>query len=132
MTTCREGCGACCSPVVLPYGPAEIAAVAARAGERERRWLLDELRPISRREGVRRRPETRGIQQGANGEFAFAWHYECSNYDAETRRCLAFEERPDVCRLYPDGYDVPLNRSVVLPASCSFRADVGLEVGPLP
>ncbi len=68
---------------------------------------------------------------GMNVDEAIPFFYHCRHFDAETRSCLNYENRPRVCRTYPfaDGIVQP---SSALPATCAFRADIGLPVAPMP
>jgi len=56
VTDCN-GCGQCCSPVVLPYSrhEAQMLLPAVRHEmftEREWRWIMEDLEPIPRRDGL--------------------------------------------------------------------------------
>lgn len=31
------------------------------------------------------------------------WFYGCKHYNKETRKCMDYENRPKMCRNYPDG-----------------------------
>lgn len=137
MTACN-GCGSCCDPVTLPFTQAEAAQMRLGSiDERTREWVLLELRPLSRREGLRRAPWLAGkatvaMDDEGNVTAVYSTFYECSNLDPVTRQCTAYERRPDVCRRYPYQPNGRVHPGAALPHWCSFRADQGLPVEPEP
>ena len=101
--------------------------------DRTRRWVLEELTPISRREGLDMRPDLRGRNTLTwardHWEATYSSFYLCSNFDVDTRRCSAYDDRPPVCAGYPH-YGKPPRADAVpaLPPECSFNVDYGLPV----
>lgn len=146
MTECREHCGACCDPVVSPFTLNEMAQTTPGQwpdGGANRDFMLNHLRPISRREGLRRAPYlTDGVTvMGRPGEpgsevIAYSFFYECEFFDTDTRRCTNYDNRPPMCRMYPwygnDPTRDSLEKSKALPRMCAFRADLGQPVEPIP
>lgn len=135
MTEC-SGCGSCCSPITLAFTQEDVRRLLpAQMDARTRRWILHELVPISRREGKARSPWTdHAAMHIRAGKFdpGYSHFYECRNFDRTTRRCTAYEDRPDVCRDYPYYGAKTLQPNIALPAWCSFRADIGKPVEPEP
>lgn len=101
--------------------------------ERTRRWLLDDLTPMSRRDVLAREPwlldanEPRLSRSPDGGDLFIPFFYSCRWFDRETRRCTNWEDRPEPCRAYPWG-DGPPDHTAALPPTCSFRADIGQTV----
>jgi Fe-S-cluster containining protein len=110
MTACSS-CGGCCSPVSLAWTQDDVRRMMPfQIDDRTRRWVLEELHPLTRREA---RPT----------------YYRCDNYDPGTRQCTAYDDRPGVCRDHPT-YGQPVNPGASLPPGCSYRADIGQPVDP--
>lgn len=135
MTECN-GCGTCCDPVPLPVTQMEVRLGKMDLGERERRWILEELTPISRRQALELAPylNTGGrtdFMKGPDGAVIYPTFYRCKWFDRETRACTNHADRPDVCRGYPWHEGRP-DKTTNLPHECSFRADQGLPVEPVP
>ncbi len=131
MTECN-GCGSCCDPVWLPYTQ-ETAKFLGGMPDDNRRWILEDLTPMSKTQAKLREPELvrqiqkiRSLAKSAGGNIA-VYYYSCKNFDTETRQCLIYDNRPTVCRRYPwlTGKPIP---GTPLPPACSFRADIGLPV----
>lgn len=138
MTDCN-GCGSCCDPVTLPWTQRQVQMTLPGSimDAETRRWVLEDLTPISRREGLRRTP---WLQREGAVVIAFMGdevivdahsYYDCKHFDRETRRCTNYENRPQPCRDYP-WYDGTPTPAAALPGWCSFNADVGREVTPVP
>lgn len=132
MTEC-SGCGGCCSPVAMPYTQDDVRrTMPGQMHPENRRWILEDLVPISRREGLARspymdsgptflrRPDDSVVEQ-------WTWFFECRHYDPETRTCGNYEHRPPMCSGFPWYGDAP-DRTKALPHECSFRADIGQPV----
>lgn len=136
MTDCN-GCGQCCSPVVLPYSrhEAQMLLPAVRHEmftEREWRWIMEDLEPIPRRDGLARAPyltdgKTRLMVDGYGEVVLFSNFYRCRQYDEETGRCLTYDDRPEVCAEFP-WYGDPPDPTKAIPPPCSYNADVGQPV----
>lgn len=132
MTDCN-GCGACCDPVTLPWTLRELRQSTMHGSdETDRRFVLAHFRQLSRREGLDRAPWLKGrATSDRDGDFVFSAFYECDRFDRETRRCLAYDERPSFCRRYPWGDEGP-HANAALPPMCSYRADLGQPVEEVP
>lgn len=120
----------CCSPVMLPFSRLEAELAPRDEMEAEnRRWVLEDLTPISRREGLRRTPYVKdGLTIYGNentGETFWFWShfYDCKHYDAATKRCMNYDNRPPMCRDFP-WYGVAPDPLKSLPEHCSYRSDV--------
>ena len=130
MTDCN-GCGACCDPVSLAYTQTE-ALTRVGLDPDDRRFIVEDLRPLSQREGRRRafwigelEVERGQVWQGLDGS-PLRFDYECRHFDPVSRRCLNYEHRPPLCRRFPwQGRPPP---GVALPPPCSYRADIGQPV----
>lgn len=121
--------------MVLPYTKIE-AMVDPDIDPDEKRWILEDLTPISRRTAMERGEGDRvkslfGLHPGTGEVVLFSAYFECRHYDPETRTCGNYENRPDVCRHYP-WYGEPPNAGRALPEECSYNADVGRPVKLLP
>lgn len=154
MTDCN-GCGGCCDPVVLTYGPGDLRTLSALpagrleqvAGRDEAAnivFAVEHFTPIPRREGLARAPY---LSQGGKTAWAadhhsepvvaFSYFYACDRFDPDTRRCVDYENRPPLCAGYPwfgRSLDDPWNVEKALPSECSYRADIGqpVEIQPNP
>lgn len=106
-----------------------------RVDARTRRWVLEDLVPLTPKEVKRIAPwrfdHVELMVDPKTGEWVsdYPTFYRCLNYDEDTRRCLIWEDRPNVCRDFPHygpGGTVP--PGINLPPRCAFRADIGEEV----
>ncbi len=148
MTAECNGCGACCNPVVMPYGPADLRDFrlieAARADPDELDNLLfarAHFTVINRREGLQRAAylseggkTTCAMDADSRPIVAWSFFYSCDRFDPETRSCTDYENRPPLCRDYPfygAPLDDPWNKAKALPETCAFRADIGQPVVPV-
>lgn len=134
MTAACNGCGACCSPVTLSMSQEDVRRkLPGQLDARTRRWILEELTPISRREGKARAPWVGGGMTLKNGRYSpdYSFFYECKNFDPVTRLCAAYDDRPEVCSGYP-WYQAAPNPGAALPPYCSYREDIGKSVEPQP
>jgi Fe-S-cluster containining protein len=118
-------CGACCRALTLEQSPEEVRATAAVAGvlgiPSDAVFAAAHWHPLTREEAMRRnlfyvsqlRPE--------------AHLYYCDQL-GEDGRCMAYEERPLVCRGYPWYGQAP--RAMPLPhADCGYGVDQKLVEG---
>lgn len=39
------------------------------------------------------------------GNIGDVYHYTCKHFDKTSGNCMNYENRPDMCRVYPNGYD---------------------------
>lgn len=124
---CTKDCGACCDPVLLPYG--RIAAMSDPAiPKADRDWARDHLSVVSAKEGYAKHPYLKGrAMVDQFGEFMLPVFYRCDLFDTETRRCTDYDNRPGTCRNYPlyGGTEVAANAA--LPPGCSY---VELKIKP--
>lgn len=131
-TECNS-CGCCCHPVSLPYTQREYAQLLpGTIDEEDRQFVLSELRQLKKREGLALAPWLRGhMLADKHGQPVDVVFYECKHFDVETRRCTNYENRPGMCRDFP-WYDGVPRRQAALAPYCSFNADVGRPVEPVP
>jgi Fe-S-cluster containining protein len=113
-------------------------------GEYTRWWILNVLRPISRREGLALAPWERDVQpmvnvHPRNGQPSFLaplpWpssFYRCDWFDPQTRLCTHYDKRPDLCREFPRNNADRVIEGTKLPPMCGYRVDLGQTVEPMP
>lgn len=126
MTTCREGCGACCDPVML--GDTHLAQSRLNITDRDRRWFLEDLRAMPGKEAAAKTAwmrasgrRTVGFVDGRMTRDAF--FYSCRHFDPVARTCASHDDLPSACSGYPwHGEPRP---DAAIPPECSFNADVG-------
>lgn len=132
MTECN-GCGDCCEVIPFPYRPEEVRYLwkHGQVDTPTARWAVEHLHPLTRRQVSELHPWRlrHAVRVGSPEAEPELWprYYRCDLFDAETRRCTAYAERPPPCREYPWPDGVP-NRNTLLSPHCSFRADVGQPV----
>lgn len=109
---CRESCGACCDPVFLPQQMAELA-FAPFIGPRSAQtyWIADHWAPYA---------------AWGNGVAI-----QCTEYDAKTRSCMAYDSRPPVCRDYPFYGREPNLDGQIVDLICGYQAEAGRTVLPI-
>ena len=138
MTECT-GCGRCCYPVTLAWSQREVAMMPPGTMDPvSRNWILHDLVPISRREGLAMRPDLKGKQtiavesfgpNGTNWSMQRSQFFLCRHFDAERRRCNNYEGRCSICRGYPYlEASPPKDARPCLPPECSYNADYNLPV----
>lgn len=111
---CAPGCGQCCELVALKGSPESY------------RFLLDRFPPEAVSDDDRRNAEwivtrmwripvamaveinARRVAQNPHNRF-----YLCSAFNAETRQCMAYEQRPPFCRVFPWAGRSPTNPEVL-------------------
>ena len=132
MTTCN-GCGCCCDPVVMPFTQAEAVRMPlSELDPVHRRWILNDLTPMPYREGIAKAPWLRGqLMATADGTGVTPFFFRCRWFDQDSRSCTNYENRPEVCSGYPWSGEPP-RPDAALPPACSFNADVGRAVEPMP
>jgi Fe-S-cluster containining protein len=115
---------------MLPYLPSDAQSIG---DDEDRRWLLEDLTIIPRREGLARSPHltqggvTRALVDG-DGVLMWSFFYECRHFDPETRRCTNYDSRPPACRDYPL-YGAPsLDPAKAIPEACTYR-ETPVEIG---
>lgn len=52
------------------------------------------------------RPAAHHAKSGAHKPESVKWHFECTNLDPETGKCMDYENRPKMCRVYEPETDV--------------------------
>ena len=114
-----SGCGQCCTPVYLSFGPADITARLAnpKIGGRWRRDL-----EFFRAHWWPTGTVTRGSRNGK-----WNWQYACAKYDIDTHACTAYADRPLVCAQHPIYPFISLKAALESLESnqtpaCSYRA----------
>lgn len=133
VPTACNFCGGCCDPVVMPFTQAEaIRMPPTELDAAHRKWVLNDLTPMSYHEGIAKMPHMRGQSMAtASGELSMPFFFRCRWFDNETRLCTNYENRPEVCSSYPWGGRPPRS-DAALPPQCSFNADIGRPVALLP
>ena len=115
-----NGCGACCRVLTLEQSPEEvrnIALVTRVLGiPSDHQFAAEHWHPLTREEAMRRNPfYTSRLAPDA-------YLYGCDRL-GDDGRCMAYEERPLVCRGYP-WYDAA-PRDIPLPdAECGYLVDL--------
>jgi len=93
-----NGCGACCRVILLEQSPEEVRQLAALTRvlgiPSDHTFVAEHWRPLTRAEAMTRNPfYTSRLAPDAH-------LYTCDRL-GDDGRCLAYEERPLVCRGYP-------------------------------
>lgn len=95
--------GKCCEAFSL--GENDIDSIRADADTEEGRFIADMLGPLGY---FNRNPlfdlgtETYAVQEMRPGSRTGAWFYTCRHFDRATRSCTAYEQRPTMCRKFPN------------------------------
>lgn len=115
-----NGCGACCKVIKLEQSPDEVAQTAALTRvlgiPSDHRFVAEHWRPLTRAEAMERNAfYTSRLPAGAH-------LYTCDRLGADGR-CLAYDERPLVCRGYP-WYDQAPRRVPLADAECGYAVDL--------
>lgn len=138
MTKCNPagGCNSgCCDPVVLAYSQSDVYRVPGVLEPENRRFVLEDLTPITRGAGLRRASYLKGgVTSGIIGGeiiMMFSFFYECRHFDTTTRECRNYANRPPMCRDFP-WYGEPADETKSIPANCSYSADVPVQLGRKP
>ena len=90
-------CGTCCDPILLRSTKRAIRADRSLEGDE---FILRHWRRISKQEAFNKRPILR------ESHYPGRCYYMCDRFDATTRRCLAHEKRPPICRAFPSNLRV--------------------------
>lgn len=119
MTEC-VGCGDCCEN--LPLNTPERADIwgkrllagdlrgSSGVGRKQAAWMAN-LTVVSGPSFTKKTHEPR-------------WRYACPKFDAETRRCTDYANRPPVCQRYPHyGREPKPYDGGDMSPRCSFNAD---------
>ncbi len=118
MNLCNQ-CGACCRVLTLEQSPEEVQAIAAVSGvlgiPSDHVFAAEHWHPLTREEAMRRNPFY------VTHLPASAHLYWCDQLSADGR-CMAYEERPLVCRGYP-WYGQPVRDMPLPDAKCGYVHD---------
>jgi len=122
MSWCNQ-CGACCRVLTLEQSPEEVQAMAAVTSvlgiPSDMRFAAQHWHSLTRAEAMQRNPFY------VSRLPTTAHLYSCDQLGADGR-CMAYEERPLVCRGYPWYGETP--RDMELPdRDCGYRYDVVSE-----
>ncbi len=121
MATAGEcnGCGACCKVITLEQSWEEIGQIALLTRvlgiPSDHQFVATHWRPLGRNEAMAR-------NAFYTSRLAATAHlYTCDRL-GDDGRCLAYDERPLVCRGYP-WYDVAPRAMALADPDCGYRAD---------
>jgi len=122
MSPCNQ-CGACCRVLTLQQSPDEVQATAALTSllgiPSDSIFAAKHWQPLTREEALQRnRFYTMRLPAGAH-------LYRCDQLGADGR-CMAYEERPLVCRGYP-WYDQAVREMEMPDPDCGYFYDVVME-----
>ena len=122
MSLCNQ-CGACCRVLTLEQSPAEVQAMAAVTSvlgiPSDTIFAAKHWHALTREEAMQRNPfYTSRLPADAH-------LYSCDQLGADGR-CMAYEERPLVCRGYP-WYDQPVRDMELADSHCGYHYDVVME-----
>ncbi len=122
MSLCNQ-CGACCRVLTLEQSPEEIRAMAALTSvlgiPSDMTFAAQHWHALTREEATQRNPYY------ATRLPPDAHLYHCDQLGSDGR-CLAYEERPLVCRGYP-WYDQPVRNMELPAANCEYHFDEVVE-----
>jgi len=99
--------GMCCEAFSLgQLSPADVRArVLTREGFADDEFIADMLVPLGY---FNRNPlhvvgnQDYAVQEMSTQSFMGAWFYTCRHYDKATRSCTVYEQRPQMCRKFPN------------------------------
>ena len=114
-----NGCGACCRVLTLTQSPEEVRQTAALTRvlgiPSDAQFAAEHWRPLTRAEAMERNPfYTSRLPPDAH-------LYTCDRL-GDDGKCLAYEERPLVCRGYPWYDQAPRDMPLADP-ECSYGSD---------
>lgn len=123
--------GRCCNPVLLPDVAWKLAT-NPRISRRERKWLLDELRPAGFRSAKTDgdyvfATNTIGWSGGRRQNDVLPLFYKCAHFNEETGECGSHEDLPETCSAFPWD-DEPPEPQRVLPPECAYNSDIGRPI----
>jgi Fe-S-cluster containining protein len=115
-----NGCGACCRVIMLEQSPEDVRQMAALTRvlgiPSDHVFAAEHWRPLTREEAMARNPfYTSRLRPDVH-------LYACDRLGPDGR-CLAYEERPLVCRGYP-WYGEPPKAMPLADAECGYRVDL--------
>ncbi len=108
-----EGCGVCCKFAVSEFSPAELAA-KSKHGDNYAKQFLSVFVPYENPNEVKKIfPEYLSLLKNQNESGYYFYH--CPKVTKDNR-CPDYENRPQICRDFPD------NPIAFLPLSCGFNS----------
>jgi Fe-S-cluster containining protein len=122
MSLCNQ-CGACCRVLTLEQAPEEVQATAAVCSvlgiPSDAIFAAQHWHPLTREEAMRRNPfYVHHLPPDAH-------FYSCDQL-GDDGRCMAYEERPLVCRGYP-WYEQPVRAMELPDPDCGYSYDQVME-----
>lgn len=107
-------------------------ATNTRISPRERKWLLDELKPASFRKAKTDgdyvfASNTYGWSGGRRRGDILPFFYTCVHFNEETGACRSHDNLPETCQEFPWGDNEP-EADRVLPPECAYNADIGRPI----
>lgn len=112
---------------MLPYTRME-AITDERIPMEERQWADRCLTAMPVKEALAKAPWLRGrLLADRLGNPSSPFFFRCSNFDSDTKQCLDYDHRPDMCRGFP-WYGQAPRPDGTLPPDCSFRDDL-IQIG---
>ena len=122
MDRCNK-CGACCRVLTLQQSPEEVQAMAALTGvlgiPSDNLFAAKHWHPLTREQAMQRNPFYT-VRLPADAHL-----YSCDQL-GEDGRCMAYEERPLVCRGYP-WYGEPPRDMELADQNCGYFYDIVME-----
>ena len=115
-----NGCGACCRVIFLEQSPEEVRQMAALTRvlgiPSDHAFVAEHWRPLARDEAMQRNPFY-------TSRLAPEAHlYTCDRL-GDDGRCMAYDERPLVCRGYP-WYGQAPRPMALADADCGYGVDL--------
>ena len=124
MTECNL-CGDCCEAIGLTWSQGFVRESPEIFEERFRRWVVEELRPIHTRRRLRELlPLVGRVEREDPGLVDTRHWFTCTNFNRETRECMAHDTRPNTCAGFPWYGGMPRYDALRLYPRCAFHADV--------
>ena len=118
MSLCNQ-CGACCRVLTLEQTPEEVQATAAVCSvlgiPSDAIFAAKHWHPLTREEAMRSNPFY-------VSNLPVAAHFYSCDQLGDDGRCMAYEERPLVCRGYP-WYGQPPRLMALPDLNCSYAID---------
>jgi Fe-S-cluster containining protein len=105
--------GHCCERFYLPNTPGELENIA-KCAEKGDATVAKEFRKVADMVIFLRRDDHKGV-----------YHYTCKHFDVATRNCTDYEDRPRMCRSFPNDRPCPYEGCTNHP---ELRPDVRLSV----
>ena len=90
-------CGTCCDPVLLRSTKRAIREDPSLDGDE---FILRHWRRIAKEEAFCRRPILR------ESHYKGRYYYVCDRFDMETHGCTSHDDRPPICRAFPNNLRV--------------------------